>query len=62
MSVGLPANIMTTTHGLLVVADKDLNDLFIYCPHFGVMRGLGNFDDNPRTLHAADVAIDNRTT
>jgi hypothetical protein len=47
MSVGLP-NIMTTTHGLLVVADKDLNDLFTYCPHFGVMRGLGNFDDNPR--------------
>ena len=48
MTGRLPTNVMTTTYGLLVIADKDLNDLFTYDKHYGVMRGLGNFDDNPR--------------
>jgi hypothetical protein len=45
---GLPFSFMTTTHGLLVVADGEYKDLFTYCPERGVMRGLGDFDDRPR--------------
>ena len=45
---GLPFSLMTTTHGLLVVADGEDNDLFTYCPERGVMLGLGDFDDRPR--------------
>jgi hypothetical protein len=45
---GLPFSLMTTTHGLLVVSDASCNDLFTYCPHFGVMPDLGDFDDHPR--------------
>ena len=45
--IGLPATVMTTTHGLLVIGDKDNKDLFTFCPRFGVMRGLGYFDDRP---------------
>ncbi len=45
---GLPFSLMTTTHGLMIVSDGAENNLFTYCPQFGVMRGLGDFDDRPR--------------
>lgn len=44
---GLPFSLTTTTHGLLIVNDGLGNNLFTYCPHFGVMRGIGDFDDHP---------------
>ena len=43
---GLPATVTTST-GLLVICDAQNKELFTYCPHFGVMRGLGYFDDRP---------------
>jgi len=45
---GLPFSLLTTTYGLLVMGDANNEDLFTYCPHLGVMRGLGDFDDNMR--------------
>jgi hypothetical protein len=45
---GLPFSLMTTTYGLLVISYASCNDLFTYCPHYGVMPELGDFDDHPR--------------
>lgn len=54
---GLPFSLMTTTHGLLVVADGENNDLFTYCPEHGVMLGLGDFDDRPQNVHSKMPSI-----
>jgi hypothetical protein len=43
----LPFSVLTTTHSLLVVADRNDKNLWTYDPHLGVLHGLGHFDDNP---------------